>query len=154
MKHDNLSLHLGTLLPTRELAIAGNDDPSDTVSLARQLEAAGIDSLWVGESVLARPRHDTYSLLAALAVVTTTVQLGTAVVLPSLRNPVAFAHQVATIDQLSQGRLILGVGAGFPGPATQHEFETLGGDYRRRVSRVDATLEAARAIWVGPAKSR
>lgn len=148
------TLRIGTLLPTRELAITGNHDPAATIKLAQRLEGAGVASLWVGESVLARPRHDTYTLLAALAVATESAYLGTAVVLPSLRNPVAFAHQVATLDQLSHGRLILGVGAGFPGPATEHEFDTLGADYRRRVSGIEATLDAAQSIWAGAATSR
>ncbi|GJM37138.1 MAG: N5,N10-methylene tetrahydromethanopterin reductase [Acidimicrobiales bacterium] len=142
-----MDLRLGTVLPSRELALASVHDPSPIVALAADLDTAGVDSLWVGESITARPRIDTYTLLAAVAAVTSDATLGTAVLLPALRNPVAFAHQVAGLDRLAQGRLVVGVGAGFPGPDTQSEFAALGADYHRRVSGTEATLTAARAIW-------
>jgi alkanesulfonate monooxygenase SsuD/methylene tetrahydromethanopterin reductase-like flavin-dependent oxidoreductase (luciferase family) len=138
---------IGTQLPSRELVIDGCTDARVLVELAVALEGDGADAVWVGESVVARPRFDTYCALAAVAVATDRVQLGSSVVLPALRSPVAFAHQVATIDQLAGGRLTVGVGGGFPMPATRHEFETLGVPYGRRVARLDATIEAARAIW-------
>jgi len=141
------ALRLGTLLPTRELSLCGDHDPLRVVGLAERLEAEGVDSLWIGESVVARPRLDTYTMLAAVAARTARATIGTAVMLPSLRNPVAFAHQVATLDRLARGRLVLGVGAGFPGDATRAEFACLGADYARRVGGVEATLEAARALW-------
>jgi alkanesulfonate monooxygenase SsuD/methylene tetrahydromethanopterin reductase-like flavin-dependent oxidoreductase (luciferase family) len=136
----------GTLLPTRELAISRTADATRLLDIARRLDGV-VDSLWIGESVLARPRMDAYALLAAVAGCTSRVTLGTAVVLPSLRNPVAFAHAIATIDALARGQLILGVGAGFPQPDSEAEFANLGADYRRRISGLDATIEAARAIW-------
>ena len=70
----------------------------------------GIDSIWVGDSLLARPRHDPLTLLAAVAAAVPDVGLGTAVLLPALRNPVVLAQQLATIDQISEGRLIIGAG--------------------------------------------
>jgi alkanesulfonate monooxygenase SsuD/methylene tetrahydromethanopterin reductase-like flavin-dependent oxidoreductase (luciferase family) len=140
-------VRIGTQLPSRELVIAGNSDPRALVDLAVALERGGADAVWVGESVVARPRFDAYTVLAAVAMATDRVQLGTAVVLPSLRSPVLFAHQVATIDQLAAGRLTLGVGSGFPMPATRDEFEAVGVDYGRRVSRLHATIDTARAIW-------
>jgi alkanesulfonate monooxygenase SsuD/methylene tetrahydromethanopterin reductase-like flavin-dependent oxidoreductase (luciferase family) len=136
----------GTLLPTRELAISGTADPTPVLDIARRLDTV-VDSLWIGESVLARPRMDAYSVLAAVAGCTSRVTLGTAVVLPSLRNPVAFAHAIATIDAVSRGRLVLGVGAGFPQPDVEAEFANLGADYRHRISGLEATIAAARAIW-------
>lgn len=145
-------LRIGTLLPTRELAITGTHNPATTITLARQLEHEGVDSLWIGESVTARPRLDTYTMLAAVCTATTSATIGTAVLLPSLRNPVSFAHQVASLDQLAEGRLVLGLGAGFPGEATKAEFTSLGADYRRRVSGIEATIQAARSIWSGAAE--
>jgi alkanesulfonate monooxygenase SsuD/methylene tetrahydromethanopterin reductase-like flavin-dependent oxidoreductase (luciferase family) len=143
----------GTLLPTRELAISRTADATRVLDIARRLDDV-VDSLWIGESVLARPRMDAYALLAAVAGCTSRVTLGTAVLLPSLRNPIAFAHSIATIDALARGRLILGVGAGFPQPDTQAEFASLGADYRRRISGLDATIDAARAVWGASASGR
>jgi alkanesulfonate monooxygenase SsuD/methylene tetrahydromethanopterin reductase-like flavin-dependent oxidoreductase (luciferase family) len=140
-------LHLGTVLPTREMAIVGDADPGEVLELARQLEDEGVDSLWVGESVLARPRIDALTMLAGVAAVTRRVTIGSAVVLPALRNPVSIAHQVASLDQLASGRLVLGVGAGFPGPDSRREFDALGADYSRRVGALDATVGTMRAHW-------
>jgi alkanesulfonate monooxygenase SsuD/methylene tetrahydromethanopterin reductase-like flavin-dependent oxidoreductase (luciferase family) len=145
---------IGTQLPSRELIVAGRADARIVLDLATALEDRGAHGVWVGESVTARPRFDAYSLLAAIAGVTTRVQIGTSVVLPALRSPVEFAHQVATIDRLASGRLVLGVGAGFPSQETRHEFESLGRDYRRRASTLDATLAAAQAIWAGAFEDR
>ncbi len=135
------------MLPTRELALASIDDPWPTLQLASDLESGGVDSLWIGESVVARPRIDAYALLSALAATTSGVTLGTAVLLPSLRNPVSFAHQIASIDRIAKGRLIIGTGAGFPGPDTQAEFAALGADYANRTRGIEATLDAARQLW-------
>ena len=64
------------------------------LALAERAEALGFDSIWVGDSVTARPRHDPLTLLAAVAARTRKPELGTAVLLPALRNPVLLAHQV------------------------------------------------------------
>ena len=63
------------------------------------------------------------TLLAAVAARTRKVELGTAVLLPALRNPVVLAHQVATLDQIAEGRLILGVGIAADVPNIRAEFE-------------------------------
>ena len=75
------------------------------LALAARAEALGYDSVWVGDLVLARPRHDPLTLLAGVAGRVPRVALGTAVLLPALRNPVLLAHQVATLDQVSRGAL-------------------------------------------------
>lgn len=144
---DTGPVRLGTVLPTRELTILGEHDPAPVLALARELDADGVDSLWIGESVLARPRIDAVGMLAAVAAVTERATLGSAVVLPALRNPVAFAHQVASLDQLAGGRLVLGVGAGFPGPGTQAEFAALDAGYSGRVGALDASVDAMRRGW-------
>ena len=100
---------IGYLLPTREQIMEGRHDAASLLALAERAEALGYDSVWVGDSVLARPRHDPLTLLAAVAARVPRVMLGTAVLLPALRNPVLLAHQVATLDQVSEGRFILGV---------------------------------------------
>lgn len=69
----------------------------------------GYRSVWVGDSVLAKPRLEPLSTLAAVATATSAVELGTAVYLPVLRHPIHVAHATATVDQLSGGRLSLGL---------------------------------------------
>ena len=96
---------IGYLLPTREQIMEGRPDAASLLELAARAEALGYNSVWVGNSVLARPRHDPLTLLAGVAGRVPRVALGTAVLLPALRNPVLLAHQVATLDQVSEGRL-------------------------------------------------
>ena len=105
-----MTTSLGYLLPTRERIMAGVHESVQILRFADAAEAHGLDSVWIGDSLLAKPRHDALSLIAAIAGRTRRVKLGTAVLLPALRNPVLLAHQVATIDQICEGRLILGVG--------------------------------------------
>ncbi len=112
-------------------------------------EALGFNSVWVGDSLLARPRHDPLTLLAAVAARTRKVEMGTAVLLPALRNPVVLAQQVATLDRLSEGRLILGVGIAADVPNIRAEFEAAGVPFEKRVGRLVEGLALARALWTG-----
>ena len=64
--------------------------------MAERAEAAGFDSVWIGDSITARPRHEPLTLMAAIAARTKRVRLGTGVLLPALRNPVVLAHLVGT----------------------------------------------------------
>ena len=82
------------------------------VELARQAEALGYDSVWAGDSLLAKPRAEPLTLLAGVATATERVELGTAVLIASQRNPEQLAQASATLDALSGGRFILGIGAG------------------------------------------
>src|SRR5690348_4405973 len=101
---------LGYLLPTRERVMEGRAETATLLVLAERAETLGFDAIWVGDSLLARPRHDPLTLLAAVAARTRKVEMGTAVLLPALRNPVVLAQQLATLDRIAEGRLILGVG--------------------------------------------
>ena len=105
--------------------------------------------MWVGDSLLARPRHDPLTLLAAVAARTKKVQLGTAVFLPALRNPVVLAHQLATLDQISEGRLVLGAGIASDVPNIRAEFAAAGVPFEGRVGRMMEGLRLARALWAG-----
>ena len=105
--------------------------------------------MWVGNSLLARPRHDPLTLLAAVAARTQKVQLGTAVFLPALRNPVVLAHQLATLDQISEGRLVLGAGIASDVPNIRAEFVAAGVPFEGRVGRMMEGLRLARALWTG-----
>jgi alkanesulfonate monooxygenase SsuD/methylene tetrahydromethanopterin reductase-like flavin-dependent oxidoreductase (luciferase family) len=91
--------------------------------------------------------------LAAVAQATERVTLGTAVLLPALRHPILMAHQLATLDRLSEGRLIAGMGGGFPNPHTQAQFEAVGIGFGRRVSRMEESIDAMRRLWSGESVS-
>jgi probable F420-dependent oxidoreductase len=140
---------LGYLLPTRERIMEGRDETGSLLALAERAEALGFDSVWVGDSVLARPRHDPLTLLAAVAARTRKVELGTAVLLPALRNPVLLAHQVATLDRVAEGRLILGIGIATDVPNIRAEFEAAGVPFDKRVGRLVEGIALCRALWTG-----
>ncbi len=140
---------LGYLLPTRERIMEGHHETGALLALAEKAEALGFDSIWVGDSVTARPRHDPLTLLAAVAARTRKAELGTAVLLPALRNPVLLAHQAATLDQLCEGRLILGIGIAADMPAIRREFEAMGVPFDKRVGRMNEAMRLCKALWSG-----
>ena len=140
---------IGYLLPTREQVMEGRPEAAPLLALAEKAEGLGFDSIWVGDSLLARPRHDPLTLLAAVAARTRRVQLGTAVFLPALRNPVVLAHQLATLDQISEGRLVLGAGIASDVPNIRAEFVAAGVPFEGRVGRMMEGLRLARALWTG-----
>lgn len=140
---------LGYLLPTRERVMESHYETGSLLALAERVEALGFDSVWVGDSVTARPRHDPLTLLAAVAARTRRVEMGTAVLLPALRNPVLLAHQVATVDRISEGRLILGIGIASDMPAIRREFEAVGVPFDKRVGRMNEAMRLCKALWSG-----
>ena len=142
-------MKIGLLLPTREAVLAGEYDAAPHLDLAAAAEAAGFDSVWVGDSLLARPRFEPLTLLAAVAARTRHVELGTAVLLAPLHNPVLLAHTVATVDRIAQGRLILGVGFGTRSPGIEHEFGAADADYKHRAGRMREMMEICRLLWRG-----
>jgi alkanesulfonate monooxygenase SsuD/methylene tetrahydromethanopterin reductase-like flavin-dependent oxidoreductase (luciferase family) len=144
-----MAAKLGYLLPTREQIMEGRPDAAPLLALAERAEALGFDSVWVGDSLLARPRHEPLTLLAGVAGRVKRVELGTAVLLPALRNPVLLAHQVATLDQISEGRLILGVGFASDRPNIRAEFASAGVPFDKRVGRMMEGLRLCRALWTG-----
>jgi alkanesulfonate monooxygenase SsuD/methylene tetrahydromethanopterin reductase-like flavin-dependent oxidoreductase (luciferase family) len=87
------------------------------------------------------------STLAAIAGRTKRVKLGTAVFLPALRNPVILANEVANLDIISQGRVILGVGIASKTPAVQKEFEACGVNFKYRVSIFEEIITIMRRLW-------
>lgn len=145
----------GYLLPTRGAVMSSPDAPTlaskagaDVIGLARRAEAMGFTSVWAGDSILAKPRFDPVTTLAAVAGVTDSVGLGTAVHLPPLRHAVGIAHRTATLDQLSGGRLLFGVGVG-RGDDVAAEYENLGLPFEQRGGRLDETLDVLAALWEG-----
>jgi alkanesulfonate monooxygenase SsuD/methylene tetrahydromethanopterin reductase-like flavin-dependent oxidoreductase (luciferase family) len=146
---DRMTPKLGYLLPTREQIMEGKPDAASLLALAARAEAEGFDSVWVGDSLLARPRHEPLTLLAGVAGRVPRIELGTAVLLPALRNPVLLAHQVATLDQVSEGRLILGVGFAADVANIRAEFAAAGVPFEKRVGRMMEGLRLCRALWTG-----
>src|SRR2546421_11088772 len=108
----------GLLLPSREALLWADSDLAFMVEAARRAEQAGFDSVWVGDSLLARPRGEPLTLLAAVAGATSRVMLGTAVLLPLLRHPPSLAHGPATLDRIPKGRGVGGNGPGAGPPGT------------------------------------
>jgi probable F420-dependent oxidoreductase len=142
-----MTVEFGVLLPTREAVMSGRPETAPLLAMAERAEAAGFDSVWIGDSLTARPRHEPLTLLAAVAARTRRVRLGTGVLLPALRSPVALAHVVGTLDRVAEGRVILGVGFAADTPPIRKEFAAAGVPFERRVGRFLETLEICRALW-------
>lgn len=145
----------GYLLPTRGIVLSseGPDElrerTRETVPrLARYAEDRGFGAGWVGDSVVAKPRLEPMTTLSAVAAATEDMTLGTAVYLPNLRHAINVAHQTATVDQISGGRLQLGVGVGI-GPDVEREHEFLSVPYERRGARLDEGLDVITKLWSG-----
>ena len=117
------------------------------IEAARQAEQAGYDSVWVGDSLLARPRGEPLTLLAGVAGATNRVRLGTAVLLPLLRHPLSLAHSLATLDRIAEGRMIVGIGPGAELPGTHAELAALGLPSDKRVGAMLGAIERMRRLW-------
>jgi probable F420-dependent oxidoreductase len=130
--------------------------PDVVAAVARAAEAAGFESLWGGEHVVlpdpqAPPSPmapsdrilDPVIALTYCAAVTTRVRLGTGIVILPQRNPLVLAKELASLDALSAGRLIFGVGVGYLEP----EFRALGAPFEHRGAVADEYLAAMQAIW-------
>jgi alkanesulfonate monooxygenase SsuD/methylene tetrahydromethanopterin reductase-like flavin-dependent oxidoreductase (luciferase family) len=142
-----MTVEFGVVLPTRELVMSGRPDTAPMLTIAERAEAAGLDSVWIGDSLTARPRHEPLTLLAAVAARTRRVRLGPAVLLPALRSPVVLAHALATLDRIAEGRLILGLGFAADNPPIRREFAAAGVPFERRIGRFLEMVEICRALW-------
>jgi probable F420-dependent oxidoreductase len=137
-----------------------NNGPLGTPDAIRSVlqcaEAAGFESAWTGEHVVVIdpqeppspvppefPMLDTVASLSFAAAVTSRLRLGSGIVLLAQRNPVVLAKELASVDVLSNGRLIFGIGVGY----VQREFEVMGIPYEERGARVDDHIDAMRALW-------
>jgi alkanesulfonate monooxygenase SsuD/methylene tetrahydromethanopterin reductase-like flavin-dependent oxidoreductase (luciferase family) len=143
----NDSSKIGLLLPSREALLWAGGDLNFVIAAARQAEQDGYDSVWAGDSLLARPRGEPIALLAAVGGATTRVVLGTAVLLPLLRHPISLAHALATLDRISQGRLVVGIGPGAELLGTHAELAALGVPSEARVSAMLSAIERCRRLW-------
>src|SRR5258708_23200616 len=121
-------------------------------SMARTAEGLGFVSLWLGERLLydvpgglRRGAWEAWTALAALAAVTERVELGPLVASTSFHAPAMLAKQAATVDAISGGRLILGLGAGW----NEREYRAFGFPYDHRVSRYEEAFTIIRGLLRG-----
>jgi probable F420-dependent oxidoreductase len=142
-------------------------DGGAALEICRRAEAAGFESVWGGEHVVLpdsiaskypytadgkipadpdSPIPDPLIWLAFAAAAAPTLRLGTCILIVPQRNPLVLAKELATLDQLSGGRVELGLGVGW----LQEEFDALGVPWERRGARNDEYIAAMRALWAGP----
>jgi probable F420-dependent oxidoreductase len=142
-------------------------DGATALEVCRRAEAGGFESLWGGEHVVLpsnieskypytadgkipaepdTPIPDPLIWLAFAAAAAPTLRLGTCILIVPQRNPLILAKELATLDQLSGGRVELGLGVGW----MEEEFKALGVPWERRGARNDEYIEAMRALWAGP----
>jgi probable F420-dependent oxidoreductase len=142
-------VHLGVILPN----FGERATPDAIRSTAEAAEELGFDSVWVTEHILVgREAATLYGRVYAplvtlgwLAALTERVALGTSIVILPLHHPVHLAKEAATVQELSGGRLLLGVGLGWH----EDEFGSLGVPFRRRGRRADEALAVVKALWRG-----
>jgi alkanesulfonate monooxygenase len=132
--------------------VGANETP-DIDSILRYAERAdqiGFESLWVWDHILlgvkpAFPVLESLSTLAAIATRTTSIKLGTGVLVLPLRNPVIIAKTLATVDQISRGRLLVGIGAGW----YRREFDAVGSAYSVRGRVMERNIDLLLRLWTG-----
>ena len=142
-------MKLGFVLPNNW----GLPDVGDVIDLAVEAEEHGFDSVWVNHHVLnvgyiadrlgSDPYHDALTVLSWVGARTERVRLGTSVLVLPYLHPMVLAKQLATLDQLSGGRLICGVGVG----SLPEENAALGVDYDGRGAYADESIEVLMALW-------
>jgi probable F420-dependent oxidoreductase len=137
-------------------------DPAVMVNVARAAEAAGYESVWTGEHIVLpdpqvppspappeTPMVDTAVALAYVASATTTIKLGSGIIILPQRQPAVLAKSLASLDHLSGGRLLFGLGVGYLEP----EMTACSTPMERRGARADEYLAAMRALWTTDAAS-
>jgi probable F420-dependent oxidoreductase len=121
--------------------------------IALESEKLGYDSLWATDHVLMQRNSNTpyerifesITTLAYLAGITSRVRLGISSLIVAMRNPIVVAKQLATVDNLSKGRVLLAVGAGW----NETEFSFLGADFHRRGKILNESIKLIRSLWNG-----
>jgi len=140
-----MSLRVGIQLPEVERGVRW----PEIISMARRAEDAGFDSLWVGEHLLyrfadgtSRGPWEAWSILSALAAATTKIRLGPLVACTAFHNPAVLAKQADTLDEISGGRFILGLGAGW----NETEFRAFGIPFDHRIDRFEEAFTIIRTL--------
>lgn len=145
-------LHTGPYI--RDDAVQADLGP--VIQDARQAEELGFDHVWVGDSSRMErgwPRADCIAVLTALAMATTRIRLGVVPLSAPLRNPVLLAHNLATIDVLSGGRLLVSPAVGKGGPEGMREFANCGVPFTERGARLTEMLQIMKRLWTEPGVS-
>ncbi|MCA1648154.1 MAG: TIGR03619 family F420-dependent LLM class oxidoreductase [Chloroflexi bacterium] len=131
---------------------AAHSEPRLLVDTARAAEDLGFRALWTSDHLLARSTLPQFArvfepliVLAHIAAVTSRIRLGTSVIVLPMRSPFVVAKQAATLDQLSGGRLILGIGVGSFG----EEYVNVHADFHTRGARLDEAIRLFRHLWSG-----
>jgi alkanesulfonate monooxygenase SsuD/methylene tetrahydromethanopterin reductase-like flavin-dependent oxidoreductase (luciferase family) len=142
-------VRVGIVLPiAQEDGMATPPSYAEIREVARTAEATGFDSVWVYDHLLFRSDgettgiHECWTILSAIAEATERVELGTIVMCTSFRNPALLAKMAATLDHLSGGRLILGIGCGWHDP----EYEAFGFPTDHKVGRFEEALTIIRGL--------
>lgn len=148
----NRSFKLGVILPEAEYDMAGATAGwNDYLAMARTAEEIGLDSLWFVDHLIYRDEMTTldqqgvwecWSILAALAAVTQRVEIGSLVTPTSFRNPALLAKIVDTVEEISGGRVILGLGAGYH----EGEYRAFGYPHDHRASRFEEAFTIIRHL--------
>jgi probable F420-dependent oxidoreductase len=119
--------------------------PEEQFAIVRRVDALGFDSIWTGDHVsFHHPLYESLTLLASYIGITSRVKLGVGVYLLALRHPTVAAKITSTLDALSGGRLIFGVGVGGENPK---EFEACGIPHQERGARVTEGIDVVRTLW-------
>src|SRR6187455_3256422 len=126
-------------------------DAQALVDYGVRMEELGFDSLWVWDHILLGvdpnfPIIDSLTLLTAIAARTKRIKLGTGILVLPLRNPVVLAKQLSSMDQLSGGRLIMGLASGW----YKREFDAVGVPFEQRGKIMDENLEIVTKFWTEP----
>jgi len=128
-------------------------DLRPALAAAQEAETLGFDHVWVGDSSRMErgwPRADCIAVLAAVAATTQRLKIGVIPLSAPLRDPVLLAHQLATIDVLSGGRLLVSPAVGKGGPEGEREFANCGVPYNERGPRLSEMLAIMRRLWTEP----
>lgn len=144
--------HLGLSLPNRGV-LFGATTAAEIVRVAERADRSGVfGSVWVGDSLLAKPRLESIALLSGIATRTERVRLGTVCMASmTLRDPILLAIQWASLDQLAGGRTILGAclgGAGAAMGAGALEAQVYGVPNKGRVTRLEEGIALLRRLWL------
>ncbi len=142
-------LKVGLVLPFRERQMEGATPRwADILAMAQRAEAIGLDSVWLADHLIFQSEGQTtgawecWSLLSALAATTRRVELGSLVICTGFRNPALLAKMADTVEEISGGRLILGLGAGW----NEVEYRAFGYPFDHRVSRFEEALTIIHAL--------
>jgi alkanesulfonate monooxygenase SsuD/methylene tetrahydromethanopterin reductase-like flavin-dependent oxidoreductase (luciferase family) len=149
MRVTRRKVHVGINVNSRIAIISPLYTPQRLIELAEEVEELGMDSVWTGDSFIARPRLEPITTLAAIASKTTRVRLGTACLTFPWKNPLLLAQQWATLDLLSGGRTILGVGTGLGSPliSIEKEYESLGVPFKERTALLEEGITILKRLW-------